>query len=197
MKFKIITQRVSKENTGTKEANDRERAAYQRIIKHRQGQPTAYVAALYFLSTSVTVGRLELVSVYAKLSQVDREKEREGQRRRGAALIIYVKIAPEPLFLTLFFIVPFFKCERTDGEHAKERERDDGLQVVPTDSPLSLAFCVDSKKYYNLCLAGREKYNSLFRRVYKENDNGVPRMGESRPPPREEKGLETARGVVS
>lgn len=53
----------------------------------------------------------------------------------------------------------------------------------------SRAFCVDSKKYYNLCLVGREKYNSLFRRVYKEDDNGVPRMGESRPPPREEKGL--------
>jgi len=42
----------------------------------------------------VTVGRLELVSVYAKL---DREKERE-RGRRGAALIIYVKIAPEPPF---------------------------------------------------------------------------------------------------
>jgi len=39
---------------------------------------------------------------------------------------------------------------------------------------LSLAFCIDSKKYYNLCLAGTEKYNSLFRRVYKEDDNGVP-----------------------
>jgi len=59
---------------------------------------------------------------------------------------------------------------------------------------LSLAFCIDSKKYYNLCLAGREKYNSLFRRVYKEDDNGVPRMGESRPPPREEKGLKMLRG---
>jgi len=43
----------------------------------------------------VTVGRLELVSVYAKLG---REKERERGRRREAALIIYVKIAPEPPF---------------------------------------------------------------------------------------------------
>lgn len=97
-------------------------------------------------------------------------------------------------FLTLFFIVPLFKRERIDREHAKEKKRDDGLQVVPTGPPLSLAFCVDSKKYYNLCLAGKEKYNSLFRRVYKEDDNGVPRMGESRPPPREEKGLKTRRG---
>lgn len=43
------------------------RAAYQRVIKHGWGQPTAYVAALLlFSSVSAAVGRPELVSVYAK-----------------------------------------------------------------------------------------------------------------------------------
>lgn len=51
-------------------------------------------------------------------------------------------------------------------------------------------------------MAGREKYNSLFRWVYKEGDNGVPRTGESRPPSRlrekerKSKGLKTAMDAI-
>jgi len=128
--------------------------------------------------------------VYAKL---DREKERERERQKRSCSDYLCEDRTRTPFLTLFFIVPFFRRERTDGEHAKESERETMVYRL-YQRIRSLALCVDSKKYYNLCLAGREKYNSLFRQVYKENDNGVPRMGESRPPPREEKGLKTAKG---
>lgn len=111
-----------------------------------------------------------------------------------------MKIASEPLLYPFFSGSPFFRRERMDGECARRREREivvysgcnSGSAALA--SSLSLLLFIDSKKYYNLCSAGKEKYNSLFRRVYKENDNGVPRMGESRPPPREEKGLKTTKG---
>lgn len=81
-------------------------------------------------------------------------------------------------FFTPFFIVPLFKRERIDREHAKEKEKETMVyrlyQRIHRSLSLSLAFCIDSKKYYNLCLAGTEKYNSLFRRVYKEDDTGCP-----------------------
>lgn len=98
-------------------------------------------------------------------------------------------------FFNPFFHRPLFRRERTGGEHAKKKRETMVYRLYQRIHHfLSLAFCVDSKKYYNLCLAGREKYNSLFRRVYKEDDNRVPRMGESRPPSREEKGLKMRGG---
>ena len=113
-----------------------------------------------------------------------------GPGRGRVALIIYVPYPPP--------VNPFSHRLSRSWQHRVKHEAQGESRVYRTDQHqrlfLSRLLFIDSKKYYNLCFDGKEKYNSLFERVYNGvRQRGAP-QGESRPPSAKRKRVECRRG---
>lgn len=175
----------------------RKRVAYQRVIKHKQGQPTAYVAALYFFSACVTVGRLELVSQRVCKAHPGRKKERASKKKKKSRPDYLCEDRTRTLFLPLFSSSPFLNVRgQTESTRRRKRKRRWFIGCTNGFTDLFLSHSLFVQIVKNIIIyAWLEQKNIIhYSGGYTKRTTRGARMGESRPPPREEKGLKMTKG---